>query len=183
MKKSIIIMLFACLAAFGAAAAAAEDVRRAGLSIGGRAAYLEPDNNNAGDGQLHGGAQARIGLGEVISVEGSADYRQAQFRGLTLDIYPVQASLLAYILPGKPVSPFILAGAGWYFTSVRNGGTDNRFGPHAGAGIDVRFHENWSIDATYRYVWIDDVNNVGDLPNASFQDRGHMGTVGLNFHF
>lgn len=181
MKKSILTL--ACLAVLGGAASAADEVKRAGLSIGGRAAYLEPDNNNGGDGQFHGGAQGRVGLGEVFAVEGSIDYRQAQIRGRTLDIYPVQASLLAYILPSKPVSPFVLAGAGWYYTSVRNGNTDNRFGPHAGGGVDFRFHEHWSIDATYRYLWIDDVDNVGDLPDTSFNDRGHMGTIGLNFYF
>lgn len=180
MKKFILLFLAAALAV----PAAARDMGdRSGLSLGGRAAYLEPDDSEAGGGELHGGAQVRIGLGEIFGIEGSADYRQAEFGNRTLDIYPVQASLLAYILPGKPVSPFILAGAGWYFTSVRDGDTDNRFGPHVGAGLSAFIHPRWSLDATYRYVFVDDVDAVGELPNRSFKDRGHMGTVGINFHF
>ena len=45
-----LVLALACVLAAGPVFAATE-VKRTGLSIGGRAAYLEPDNNNGGDGQ------------------------------------------------------------------------------------------------------------------------------------
>jgi len=177
-------MLFSMLLACAAPAFAAEGATRSGLSIGGRAAYLDADNSREGDDVFYGGAQVRLGLGEVLAVEGSADYRQARFRGRFVDVYPVQASLLAFLLPGKPVSPFILGGAGWYFTHVRvSGENDHRLGAHGGAGLNWKFHDHWSLDATYRYIWLDDIEQVGGVVGADFDDRGHMGTLGINFHF
>lgn len=179
-----VALLLSFLIAAAPAAAAVSDAKRSGLAIGARGAYLEPNNvNRGGDGDFYGGMQLRLGLGEVIALEGSADYRQTEFRNRTIDVFPVQASVLAFVLPGKPISPFVLAGAGWYYSHVRDGNTDNRFGPHAGAGVEFFFHENWSLDATYRYVWIDDIDSVGDVPDANFDDEGHMATIGLNYHF
>lgn len=157
------------------------------LSLGGRAAWFEPSDARAGNGEVFGGAQVRLHLARAFALEGSADYRQQKFASTTADIFPVQASLLAYLAPDWRASPFLLAGAGWYFTRVKGPGgldeTDNRFGPHVGAGLQIMLTSRWSIDGTYRYIWIDDVRSREGALDADYKDRGHMGTVGLNFHF
>ena len=162
-----------------------DNVPPLGASIGGRAMYSIPKNTDAHDGTWFGGAQLRFYLTHIWAIEGSADYRRIKVPGGRIDDFPVQASLLAYLLPNSPVTPFILAGAGWYFIHTDVPGTDhttNSFGPHVGGGLQWFFQRHWSIDATYRYVWIE--TNRPDNPlDANFTDQGHMITAALNYHF
>ena len=156
------------------------------ISFGPRAVWFEPED--ADDSQFFGGGQLRFHLTKTFAIEGSADYRRSDFGATNVHVYPVQASLLAYFLPTKYVSPFILGGAGWYFTTVEGPGnldeTQNRFGPHAGAGLQFFMGPLWSIDTTYRYTWVEDIESRdASLINRDFSDRGHMVTVGLNYHF
>lgn len=185
-KKTVSFAIIAAGLAVPKAHAQDEDAYpRPGISIGGRAAYSQP--RDADEGSWFGGAQLRFYFSRVFAIEGSADYRRSKFPGTTVHTYPVQASLLFYLIPNRVVTPFLLGGAGWYFTSVdRTGGTDtsNRFGAHAGAGLQGWLNEHWSIDATYRYVWVEKIQTKDSaLLNKDFEDRGHMGTAALNFHF
>jgi opacity protein-like surface antigen len=162
-----------------------EDVSKGLFSLGGRAMYFNPSD---GEDNWHGGAQARLHLGEIFAIEGSADYRKNDFGDTTVHTYPVQATALMYLLPGKRISPFVLGGAGWYYTSVDGPGglsdTQHRFGLHGGGGLQLMLNRHWSIDGTYRYVWLERVQSRDEsLLDKSFQDAGHMVTVGLNFHF
>lgn len=165
---------------------------RAGVSFGPRAALFIPKDQDAEDGKLHGGAQLRLHLGKAIALEGSADYRRNRFgsgpTSTRVDIFPVQASLLAYLLPDYRLTPYLIGGAGWYFTRVKGPGgvddTDNRFGPHAGAGLQMFLHRNWSLDSSWRYVWVEEIQSRdAALGNKEFEDQGHMITLGLNYHF
>ncbi len=162
-----------------------EDVSKGILSIGGRAMYYDAD-----DGKNHwfGGAQVRAYLGEIFAIEGSADYRKHDFADTTVHTYPVQVSALAYLLPGKRISPYLIGGGGWYYTTIDgpNGfdDTDNRFGLHAGGGLQFMLTEHWSIDGSYRYVWTEDIKSRDrNIRKKNFSDDGHMITMGINFHF
>jgi opacity protein-like surface antigen len=162
-----------------------EDVSKGVFSIGGRAMYFNPID---GDDHWHGGAQVRLHLGEMFAIEGSTDYRKNDFGDTTVRTFPVQASGLFYLLPGKRLSPFVLGGAGWYFTDVEGPGgfdeTQHRFGLHAGGGLQFMLHRNWSIDGSYRFVWLERVQSKDEnLFDKNFQDEGHMVTIGLNYHF
>ncbi|HXC61103.1 MAG TPA: porin family protein [Nitrospiria bacterium] len=175
------ISLFIGLTAFSAKA---DDIPNTGLSLGGRGAYYDPSDGNA---SWYGGAQLRLHLGTVFAVEGSVDYRRSKPDPSTrVDTYPVMASALLYLFPGR-ISPFILGGAGWYFTHVDGPGGDNtqqRFGLHAGGGLEVYLNQYWSIDGTYRYVWLEKIKSKdAALLDKDFNDDGHMVTVGLNYHF
>ncbi|MDR4493545.1 MAG: outer membrane beta-barrel protein, partial [Nitrospirales bacterium] len=93
-----------------------------------------------------------------------------------------------YLLPGKRLSPFLLGGGGWYFTSVDGPGssddTRHRFGLHAGGGLQFMLNPSWSIDGSYRFVWLESLESKNDnLFDKNFKDEGHMVTVGLNYHF
>ena len=161
---------------------------RGGVSFGGRAAYYKP--KGADSGEWAGGAQLRFHIGPVFAIEGSADVRQQRFGGTVVDIIPVQASLLAYLFPGKIVSPYILGGAGWYYTHVKAGSpfndrTDHRFGPHAGAGLQAWFNRHWSIDGSYRYIWLSSYRSqdAAHPLGRDIDDSGYMVTGALNYHF
>src|SRR4051812_14673317 len=82
------------------------------VSLGGRGTWYDPKD---GDAKWYGGGQLRF-YGSTFGLEGSADYRQDEQGGTKVETFPVQASLLAFIMPGSPVRPFLLAGTGWYFT-------------------------------------------------------------------
>ena len=156
-----------------------------GLSLGARATCFDPLDGYA---RWFGGAQARWHFSMVFAIEGSVDYRRNEFGPNTrVDTYPVQVSLLAYLLPGMRISPFVLGGGGWYYTHVKGGGVDdtqNRFGLHAGGGLQFFINRHWSLDSTYRYVWLENVaSSEVNIINKDFQDSGQMVTIGLNFHF
>ena len=156
---------------------------RPGVTLGGRAAYYRP--KGADHGTLNGGAQLRLHVLPMLAVEGSVDYRQNKFGGTTVDVFPVQASLMLYLTPSWVVSPYILGGVGWYYTHVQGGDTTNRYGPHAGVGVEAALARNWSIDGSYRYLWTQslDAPTTTSPAGKNFSDNGFMLTAALNYRF
>jgi opacity protein-like surface antigen len=156
------------------------------LSIGGRAMYYDPKD---GEANWYGGAQVRLHPWHYFAIEGSADYRRNDFAGSTrVHSYPVQVSALIYPLGTTRIAPFILGGGGWYYTTVTGPGnfdnTQNRFGLHAGGGLQFFLNRHVSIDSTYRYIWLEKVQSKDqNIVDKKFNDNGHMITIGLNLHF
>jgi opacity protein-like surface antigen len=155
------------------------------FSIGGRGAYYDPKEGESG---WFGGAQVRVNPFKYLSFEGSADYRREDTDGSRIHTYPVQVSALIYPLGHTRLAPFLLGGGGWYYTTVKGPGnfddTQNRFGAHAGGGLQFFFSNHISIDSTYRYIWLEGINSKDQsIQDKSFNDNGHMITAGLNFHF
>lgn len=165
---------------------AESDISRGGLSIGPRFAVIDPKDDKS---RPFGGAQARLHLGPVLALEASADLRRDKYENNTrVWTAPVQLSALAYLIPTGPISPFILGGAGWYYTKVESNGnfkdSQHRFGLHAGAGLQWWLSRGISVDGTYRYLWIEQLESKdASLRDKKFDDSGHMFTVGLNLHF
>jgi opacity protein-like surface antigen len=156
------------------------------FSIGPRATYNTPKDADSGDWSA--GAQARLHLSPGLGLEASIDYRKNDFAPLTtIKTYPVQASLLGYLIPG-PVSPFLLGGVGWYHTRVEGpfdfSKTTSRFGLHAGAGLEVTLNKSISLDGTYRYIWLEDIASKDlNAVRKNYHDSGSMITMALNFLF
>lgn len=156
------------------------------FTIGPRAQYFDPKD---GDSQWSGGLQARYYLNQALAIEGSADYRRQKYGDTRVDYVPLQASLLAYLVQPKPVGFFLLGGVGWYYTRINppspaEHNTDDRLGLHAGAGVEFRLADHWSLDGTYRYVWLDSINTKNAaLEDKELDDKGNMVTIGLNYIF
>lgn len=192
MKTSWLFALLILASAWPLPAAAATDDgvvlgSRPGLSLGGRGMYFKPKDT---EGSWSGGAQVRFHLTSAFALEGSADVRQDRFGDTVVDLIPVQASLLAYLFPGKMVSPYLLGGGGWYYSHIKAGSpfddrTDHRFGPHAGAGLQAWFNKHWSIDGSWRYVWLSAYRSqdAAHPLGRDIDDSGYMVTGALNFHF
>jgi len=178
------LLLAAAVLAPSLAFAEASEIAE-GVSIGGRAMYFRPKGAN--DGALSGGAQVRMHLSPMFALEGSIDYRKSTFGDVVVDVYPVQASLLVYLMPSSRLTPFVLGGGGWYYTHVRAPyeKTQYRFGPHAGAGLKLSLSKFWSIDGSYRYLWTRDINSedLSHPAGRNFSDNGYMLTASLNHHF
>jgi opacity protein-like surface antigen len=162
-----------------------EDFSKGVFSLGGRAVYYDPID---GGDDWRGGAQARWYLSEMFALEASMDYRKNDFGDSSVRTFPLQLSGLVYLLPGKRLSPFVLGGGGWYFTDVDGPGNfedvQQRFGLHAGGGLQFMLSRHWSVDGSYRFVWLERIRSIdASANNTKFQDEGHMVTIGLNYHF
>lgn len=159
------------------------------FSIGPRVSLYDP--KEAGDSSGMIGAQLRVPMGSTFALEGSIDYRKDKYANDTIVVhtYPVQASLLAYLVPHQIITPYLLGGAGWYFTKVKvdstnQDNTDHRLGLHAGGGLQVWFLRRLSLDGSYRYVWMDKLTTQdASLGDKEFDDSGHLLTLALNFHY
>jgi opacity protein-like surface antigen len=185
MKRNALLLLAAAM--LTPVAALADDVPAAsmpGVTFGGRAAYYRP--KDADEGTMSGGAQIRFHLTSVVAIEGAADYRQSRFGGTVVDVYPVTTSLMLYLAPTIPVSPYILGGVGWYYTHAHGtSGNDHRFGPHAGAGLEAALGRHWTIDASWRYLWAQSLRapTTANPAGRDFSDEGYAVTAGLNYRF
>jgi len=162
-----------------------DDVNIGLFSIGGRATYVDPKD---GDANWFGGGQLRIHPFHFLAIEGSVDYRKTDINSTNVRTFPVQGSVLLYPFGTKRLSPFILGGAGWYFTHVEGPGdfdkTQHRFGAHAGGGLQLFLTDYLSLDGTYRHIWLEKVESKGaSLRDKQFQENGHMVTFGVNLHF
>lgn len=162
-----------------------DDVNIGLFSIGGRATYVDPKD---GDATWFGGGQLRLHPFKFLAVEGSVDYRKTDLNSTTVRTFPVQGSVLLYPLGTKRLSPFVLGGAGWYFTHVEGPShfdeTQHRFGAHVGGGLQLFLTEHLSLDSTYRHIWLEKVESKdASLRDKQFQENWHMVTFGLNLHF
>jgi len=182
MKRAFAMLAVAGLLVAGAAAPAKADDeeanahQRAGFSIGGNAEYFR--NNRATANGWYGGADVRFHLGSVLAVEGSAAYK----REGGVDWYPVQGSLLLYLTPYWRLSPYVLGGGTWYM----NGNTswDNAvFGPHAGAGAELFLTRHLSLDASWRYLWAENLASGTNYFNRSYGSNGWLFKGGVRVHF
>lgn len=190
-RIAAVALTLAGVALFGApqARADANPTPRPGASLGGRASYIWPRGADSGNGSWMGGAQLRFYLAKWFGVEGSVDYRQQRFgaASVTSDIYPVQVTGLLYVLPNSPVSPYLLGGAGWYFTHTRGPSgtsqTTNKMGEHVGGGIQFFMARHWSIDADYRYIFTDRITVQGNGASVIVNGDSHLVTGALNYHF
>lgn len=181
------ILAIVSASALAPGAASADDstphAAQPGVTFGGRASYFKP--KDADNGTMSGGAQLRLHITSVVAIEASADYRQSRFEGTIADIYPVQGSLMLYLAPHWVISPYILGGEGWYHTHIRGGATSERYGPHAGAGLEIALARHWTIDGSYRYLWTQSLSapTTAHPLGRNFSDNGYMLTGALNYRF
>ena len=192
---SLMAALFVGATAVGRAAADDDRVGHQFVSFGPRAAYFIPKQSGANN-TWFGGAQLRLYLLPALAIEGSVDYRETDVgNSTTIRTFPVQASLLAYIVDRKPLAIYLLGGGGWYFSriDVPSPGSDqtsNKFGPHAGGGLEFFPGDHWSVDADYRYIWVQKVHNnnssaftTPSTNQSDYDQSGSMITAALNYHF
>jgi opacity protein-like surface antigen len=106
---------------------------------------------------------------------------------------PIQASLLLR-LGGGSVSPFLLAGPGWYRSTLApldssddddDDVNSTEFGWHAGFGLEILPNRHFGIHGDYRYTFLDftDDDDEGFIGGLLPGHRGSMWTVGATIYF
>jgi opacity protein-like surface antigen len=169
-----------------------------GFGVGARIAWVNADTEVDVDAVRYFGGQVRLTAGR-IGVELSLDRHAESSETLDVNVTdtPIQASLLWR--GGGKVSPFVLAGPGWYRRKVErlDGLSDldsstTEFGWHAGAGLEILATKHFGIHGDYRYTFLDfsdDEDGDDDEEDESFigrflpGHRGSMWTLGATFYF
>jgi hypothetical protein len=166
------------------------------LGIGGHLGYFEVSDD--GEKTVFGGGHVRLRLPILLSFEGALDYRPSASRDVTgvpggeLDVttYPITISALGYPFPGL----YLLAGIGWYNTTIEltdsgistgpSSYTNDNFGSHFGAGLDLPIGSNTSLNGDVRYVFLDyDVRDL-DVAELSDLDANYISFgVGITFYY
>lgn len=174
----------------GVALLLATDAGAAGF-VGIGAHMSDIKASDAQEGKRFVGGQLRLALGHGFGVEASVDYRVDTFRSdspyqeVTVKSVPLLFSLTAEIISQSPVTPYVLGGGGFYFSSLENK-TDlftiqddqTRFGYHAGAGIVVKPAPRIAIHVDFRYTAVD-----FELKDLKIETDGRMITAGATFYF
>jgi len=159
---------------------------RPGLSLGGHAAYYRA--NDAGGGDLMQGAQVRYHLTRRWALEAAAGFLREEAGGAKVDVVPLQFSALIYLMPhGYTVAPYILGGVGWYYTHIYlpEAGSEFRFGPHAGAGVEYFLNTAWSADVSARYLWAEDIRpaDAAHPLGRTLSGKGYLLELAVNYSF
>lgn len=159
------------------------------FTIGPMAGYLNA--RGADRGTWFGGMQARLRFLRIFAVEGSLSFHQNQYSDgdVVVTQYPVQVSALILPFTAGPFDPYVLAGAGWYYSRIDyddsiGGGsdTDSLFGFHVGAGTNLWLSSRFSLFSDFRWIFLDEpgVDN-STIKNEEF-DYWQL-TFGMNFGF
>jgi opacity protein-like surface antigen len=134
------------------------------------------------------GIQARLHVLEFLSVEAAVGYHRNSYDHGDAHVaqYPIQLSALITPLPDALFSPYLLGGVGWYYSKINYGGalsglsneTENTFGTHAGAGLEIRLGRVASIDADFRYILLNPRSSAFQSGDFNYWQA----TLGLNFY-
>lgn len=157
------------------------------FALGLVAGYLRaPD---ADRGTWTAGIQARGHLSPALAVEGAVTYHQNRYGDGDAQVtqLPVQVSALIYPLPNAQFSPYLVGGGGWYYSKISYEGalsgrpneTENTYGTHAGAGLEIRLGSSVMIGADLRTVFL-------RARSSAFQSGDFnywQGTLGLSVLF
>lgn len=174
-------MLLLCCAR--PARALEDDRLQSDPQLGGRAVFYRP--KDADHGTWGPGMLVRGSLGGAYGFEVSLDDTRHSAAGATYNVLPLQLSLLGFTNPDQALSPYLLAGPGWYFTRVGGPGAHNEtlFRLHAGAGLQLLGGGNWSIDGSWRYIWsaVWRFNDYGHPWGSDYHEQGSMWTLALNW--
>jgi hypothetical protein len=156
-----------------------------GISFAPRSTLLWNNKKNLGDGDWFGGGQIRwygggvATNGEVpwLGLEFSADYRRVvePVSGQRQDQFPLHGDAMYYFSPNH-ISPYVIGGVAWL---VGTDSVESRWGPEAGAGLQLWVTEVLSLNMDWRHMFM--IGSNSGPHNVAFDSNSV--TMGLNIHF
>lgn len=157
------------------------------FSVGPIGGYLKA--RDADRGTWFAGLQLRLYFAQYLALEVSGSYHRNRYADGDIKVtqYPVQVSGLVYPLPNSIVSPYAGGGVGWYHTQIGYSGglavfsdeTKHPFGEHAVAGIDLKLGKKFTINADYRYIFLQ--TSGTQIPGGDL--NYWQATLGVNLNF
>lgn len=178
-----------------AALAASPSIASAQVGVGARMAWVTANSDADVDRVRFVGGQVRL-LANRWGLEVAMDRHSEEFPLLNQKFTetPIQTSLLLR-MGSRKVTPFLLAGPGWYRRKVElldgpNDATlvDTEFGWHAGVGLEVFAGRHLGIHGDYRYTFLDfngddEDDDEGFIGRLLPNHRGSMWTLGASIYF
>lgn len=165
-------------------------------------------SNDAEEGAMYFNAIVRARLGSNFAFEGMVGYRSAEdFNASNYENYqigadvsyiPITVSAMFLFPLGDVISPYAIAGVGWYYTikdydliDIQDRGIIEHFtdgnegvpGYHIGLGIELPFSSSAALHAEWRYLFLGtEIRSLNDARNASYSTKdsdGMMFSLGL----
>lgn len=166
MFKKTVMMIILLFTAFGFI-----NAQGIGIGIGPQLGWQK--SSSADNGSLMYGAALRLRISDAIGLEGSINYRSEEYANGALNVktWPIMITGLIY-----PIQYFYGAiGIGWYNTTFDYGNqpivqtlqnnTQQNFGWHLGAGLEVPASQTVNITGDIRYVFLN--YDFGQLAQAA----------------
>ena len=176
-------------------AAAAPAVAQVQVGGGIRAGVFGYSEDELDDSRLFWGAHGRVRTMKYFAGELSVQKREDDFQigngEIKLETVPLQLSAIVYPLAAFPVSPYFVAGTGWYFLTVTVSGdlglpyvtgegsidhTENAF--HVGVGVEAFLGDHFSIGGDVRKVFLE-----FNTPLISYEIGAYFLNIGATFYF
>lgn len=199
-RIAVPLALIGAIALFVADRAQAQTTQPSSGNYGLHLGYVKAAD--AEDGNFLIGGHLEFKLAPIFGIQGAVDYRSEEsFKGPGGDSYnirsvPVTVTGRLYLPTSLQLTPFLLAGAGWYNViydypqAIENLGVEDEtvttFGWHLGAGADIAISERVSIFGEGRYAFVDPERDFGedvqDEIGTLDYDTLYLGT-GLNLRF
>ena len=166
------------------------------FGLGPQAGVLSYNQDQISSTKLAWGGHARLRAFKYFAAEFSAQRREDNFNfrngNIDLETIPLQLSGIVYPLGMFPVSPYFLAGTGWYFFNVTIRGnlglpfvtgegtiSVTETAPHIGVGVEAFVGKHWSVGADARKVFL--TFNSDIIRNIKFD--AYFVNVGATFYF
>lgn len=190
MKYTLVMMVLMGL--FLPVFASAEDFQ---FGLGFTTSMLSYNEDEIDESRMFWGGHARFRASRYFVAEVSLQKREDNFnlRGgsIELDTVPLQLSAVVYPLAMLPVSPYFVAGTGWYFLTATVTGeidlpyvtgqgtiehTEQAF--HIGVGLEVFIGNHVSIGGDVRKVFLDFETSV-----IRYEFDAYLVNAGATFYF
>ena len=188
--KYTLVMIFVGLVLPGFVSAEPLD-----FGVGFTTSLLSYNQDEIDESRFFWGGHARLRIMKYLVGEVSLQKREDNFslRGgsIELDTVPLQISAIVYPLAMLPVSPYFVAGTGWYFLTATVTGdidlpyvtgtgtiehTENAF--HIGVGVEGFIGEHVSIGGDIRKVFLDFETAV-----IRYEFDAYLVNAGATFYF
>jgi hypothetical protein len=165
------------------------------FGVGVTTSVLSYNEDEIDQSRLFWGGQARLRVMKYLMGEVSLQKREDNFsvRGgsIELDTVPLQLSAIVYPLAMLPVSPYVVAGTGWYFlTATVTGDLDLPFVTgtgtihhteqafHIGVGVEAFIGDHVSIGGDIRKVFLDFETSI-----IRYEFDAYLVNAGATFYF
>jgi hypothetical protein len=148
--------------------------------------------------KLSWGGQGRVLIEKYFGAEFSLQKREdtisTRFGGtLDLTTYPIHFSALFYPIGQRVVSPYLIAGFGWYklnataeidigLITLRESFSFTESAPHIGGGIEVFVGEHFSAGFDVRKLFFEFETPFGDLTSDVLK-YAYLVNIMANFYF
>ncbi len=188
MKRVMIVLGLLCLPLF----AFGEGIQ---VGLGVNTSLLSYNQDEIDGSRMFWGGHGRIRAFKYLSGEVSLQRREDNFSirdgSIALTTVPLQISAVIYPLAMLPVSPYVLAGGGWYFLTATVTGdlglpyvtgsgsihhTENAF--HVGVGVEAFIGKHFSLGADVRKVFLEFNTDV-----IQYKVDAYLVNAGATFYF